>query len=104
MDRSDLHLRLLSALGIQRRREDFTTRCDDQVVYWALVRAGCGVGAAQCLIGDGEPLVERIAPFVTLPSLPIWLTAPEALRQNARVRRVMEHLAGEFRSLPPVPE
>ena len=39
-DRSDLILRMMASLGIARRREDFALRCDDQVVYWALVRAG----------------------------------------------------------------
>ncbi len=97
-DRSDLILRLIAGLGIQRRREDFALRCDDQVVYWALVRAGCGIGATQCQIGDPDPLVERCAPFIRLPSLPVWLTAPEALRQNPRIRRVLDHLAAAFRA------
>ena len=98
-DRSDLIVRLMAGLGISRRREDFALRCDDQVVYWALVRAGCGIGATQCPIGDADPLVERVAPFVPLPALPVWLTAPEALRQNPRVRRVMDHLSAAFRRL-----
>lgn len=98
-DRSDLILRLMAGLGIQRRREDFPLRCDDQVVYWALVRAGCGIGATQCPIGDADPTVERIAPFIELPSLPVWLTAPEALRQNPRIRRVLDHLSLAFRTL-----
>jgi DNA-binding transcriptional LysR family regulator len=98
-DRSDLILRLMAGLGIARRREDFALRCDDQVVYWALVRAGCGIGATQCPIGDADPLVERVAPFVPLPALPVWLTAPEALRQNPRVRRVMDHLSAAFQRL-----
>ena len=98
-DRSDLILRLMAGLGIQRRREDFWVRCDDQVVYWNLVRAGCGIGATQCRIGDADPLVERVAPFVQLPALPVWLTAPEALRQNPRIRRVMDHLAQAFKIL-----
>ncbi len=102
-DRSDLMLRLMAGLGIVRKREDFPVRCDDQVVHWALVRAGCGVGATQCGIGDADPLVERVAPFVALPALPVWLTAPEALRQNPRIRRVMDHLAAGFRPLTAMP-
>lgn len=98
-DRSDLILRLMASLGIQRRREDFPLRCDDQVAHWNLVRAGCGVGAAQCVIGDADPLVERCAPFVPLPALPVWLTTPEALRHAPRIRRVMDHLAEAFRNL-----
>jgi len=100
-DRSDLILRMMAALGVPRKREDFALRCDDQVVYWSLVRAGCGVGATQCSIGDADPMVERCAAFIPLPSLPVWLTAPEALRQNPRVRRVMDHLAEAFRKIGP---
>ena len=92
-DRSDLILRMMARFGIGRRREDFPLRCDDQIVYWNLVRAGLGIGGMQCAIGDADPLVERVAPFLTLPALPLWLTAPEALRQTPRVRRVWDHLA-----------
>lgn len=100
LDRSDLMLRMVASLGLSRKREDFPVRCDDQVVYWNLVRAGCGLGATQTVIGDADPGMERAAPFLQLPALPVWLTAPEALRQNPRIRRVMDHLAAEFRTLP----
>lgn len=100
MDRSDLVLRMMAMLGVPARREDFPVRCDDQVVYWNLVRAGCGIGGGQRIYADLDPAVERVATFLPLPALPVWLTAPEALRQNARVRRVMDHLAQEFRALP----
>jgi DNA-binding transcriptional LysR family regulator len=99
-DRSDVMLRMLNGLGITRTRGDFPVRCDDQVVYWNLVRAGCGVGGMQCLVADADPLVERVAPFIALPSLPVWLTAPEALRQTPRIRRVFDHLTAAFKALP----
>lgn len=103
MDRSDLMLRVVESLGLARKREDFPMRCDDQLVYWALVRAGCGLGGALTLLGDRDPLMERVAPFLRLPTLPVWLTAPEALRQNPRIRRVLDHLASEFHRLIPPP-
>ncbi|MBC7676082.1 MAG: LysR family transcriptional regulator [Rhodoferax sp.] len=99
-DRSDQMLRMLQALGITRTRNDFPLRCDDQVVYWNLVRAGCGIGGMQCLVGDADPLVERVAPFVALPALPVWLTAAEALRQTPRIRRVFDYLVEAFTDLP----
>ena len=99
-DRSDQMLRMLQALGITRTRNDFPLRCDDQVVYWNLVRAGCGIGGMQCLVGDADPLVERVAPFVALPALPVWLTAAEALRQTPRIRRVFDYLVEAFTNLP----
>lgn len=99
-DRSDLILRMMAQMGIKRQREDFPIRCDDQLVYWQMVRAGLGIGGMQCLVGDADPAVTRIAPFIAMPALPIWLTAPEALRQTPRIRAVLDHLARAFRALP----
>lgn len=101
LDRSDLMLRQMADLGIPRRRTDFALRCDDQPVYWALVRAGCGVGAMQRVIGDADPTVMRIGDFLALPALPVWLTVPEPLRHNPRVRRVLDHLADRLAALDP---
>lgn len=64
-----------------------------------LLRAGLGITGALCLVADADPGLTRVARFVTLPPLPLWLTAPEALRQAPRVRRTLDHLAAEFLSL-----
>lgn len=95
MDRSDLVDRMLAFLQIPLRREDFPIRCDDQLVGLSLLRAGLGITGALRLIADADPLLERV-PGVDLPALPVWLTAPEALRHQPRVRRVLDHLAAEF--------
>lgn len=100
-DRDDLIIRMMAGFGIKRRREDFPVRCDDQLVYWNLLRAGMGLGGMQCAIGDADPLVERAAPFLSLPPLPLWLTAPEALRQTPRIRRVWQFLIQALQ--PPAP-
>ncbi|MEY2955491.1 MAG: hypothetical protein RL123_219 [Pseudomonadota bacterium] len=92
-DRDDRILQLFAGFGYPRRREDFPVRCDDQLAYWALVRAGCGLGGMQCAVADPDPAVRRVAPFVALPPLPVWLVMPGALRSNRHVRRVWEHLA-----------
>jgi DNA-binding transcriptional LysR family regulator len=97
-DRSDLILRMMRGLGVDRRREDFPVRCDDQIVYWNLVRAGCGVGGMQCVIADADPVVERIG-LIDLPALPVWLAAPPALRNTPRVRRLWDFLAAAFRRI-----
>lgn len=97
-DRSDLILRLFRNLGIDRKREDFPVRCDDQIVYWNLVRAGCGVGGMQRLVGDADASVERLA-MIDLPALPVWLAAPEALKTSPRMRRVWDFLADGFKRI-----
>lgn len=98
-DRSDLMIRVMKGIGVVRRREDFPLRCDDQIVAWNLVRAGAGAGGMQRIVGDSDPLVERIAPFLALPALPLWLAAPEALRQVPRVRLVLDDLAEGLKPL-----
>lgn len=95
-DSNDLIIRYMAELGLNVNRDFFPVRCDDQAAHWRLVCAGCGVSGAQRLIGDAEPLVERIELGLILPPLPVWLAAPEALRTNARVRRVWDILADEL--------
>ncbi|WP_372839938.1 LysR family transcriptional regulator [Phaeovulum sp.] len=103
-DRSDTILRTMASMGIKVDRSFFGTRCDDQLVYWNLVRAGCGVGGMQTRVGDADPLLERIAAFVDLPPMPIWLAVAEPLRANPRVRLVLDALAAGFRApLDPAP-
>ena len=92
-DRSDMILRLMEQLGVPRKRSDFPIRCDDQLVYWDLVRAGLGVGGMQHLVGDADPLVERVADGqVPLPPLPLWIAAAPGLRQTPRIARVWDFL------------
>ncbi|NBB96905.1 MAG: LysR family transcriptional regulator [Alphaproteobacteria bacterium] len=92
-DRSDVILRLVAQNGLEVTRDFFATRCDDQIVNWALVCAGAGVGGFQTPIGDADPRVERLAPFIKLPALPLWLVVPRALRHVPRVARVRDALA-----------
>ena len=92
-DKSDLIIRTMSEVWQPVTRNFFPVRCDDQAAYWELVCAGCGMGAAQTVVGDAEPRVERILGEITLPKLPVWLAAPEALRTNKRIRAAWDFLA-----------
>ena len=93
-DKSDIIIRVMADLGIKATRDFFAVRCDQQAVYWELVRAGCGLGGAQTIIGDTDPTVERIlGDQMQLQALPIWLTAPQALHTNPRIRAVWNYLS-----------
>lgn len=92
-DENRVILDLFAANGHPVTRDFFALRCDDQLVNWALVRAGCGVGGFQCALADADPAVERIAPFIRLPALPVWLVVPEPLREVPRIARVRAALA-----------
>jgi DNA-binding transcriptional LysR family regulator len=98
LDRSDQIIRAMAGLGIPVSRSFFPLRCDDPLVYIALIQAGCGLGAMLRRIGDPDPALERIDGLVSLPSLPVWLTAAPTLRQSPRLRRVWDALAAAFQA------
>lgn len=79
-------------MNMAAQRDWFATRCDNSTAYWELVRAGCGIGFSQTHIGMNDPDVEQILCDIPIPSLPIWLTAHEAMRQTPRIRRVWDAL------------
>ncbi len=83
----------MRGLGMRIDKHFFKVRCDQQAVHWELVRAGCGIGFTQERIGQADPEMVQIMPELPLPVLPVWLTAPEALRNNPRIRRVFDLLA-----------
>jgi DNA-binding transcriptional LysR family regulator len=87
-DSNDLILRTMRDMGWSATRNDFAVRCDNQATYWALVRAGCGIGFSQVGVGRADPLVEELDLGLTIPPLPVWLAAHEAMRHTPRIRRV----------------
>lgn len=89
----------LIAAGAPVDRDFFKTRCDDDIAYWELVRAGCGIGFSQAGIGQADPSVTAIDFGLDLPVLPVWLTAHAAMRQTPRIRRVWDLLAEGLKPL-----
>ena len=98
-DRDDRIIRGFRERGYNVSRDFFGTRTDAQTVYWELVRAGCGLGIGQVILGDRDPLVERVVPDLPLPTLPVWLTAHEAMRRTPRIRRVWDMLEEDLAPL-----
>lgn len=98
-DRSELLLRGMREFGLDVTRSDFKVRCDDQTAYWQLTRAGCGIAINQRTIGLADPTMTPVLPDVPLPSLPLWLTMPHALRHTPRVRRVFDYLVARLKPL-----
>lgn len=98
-DQSDLIIQAMGSLGLDVDRHFFAVRCDEQATHWELVCAGCGVGAMQTVIADADARVARLAFQPALPSLPMWLAAPQAMRSNTRLQRVWDFLLEELASL-----
>lgn len=83
----------MRAAGFPVDRHFFKVRCDDNIAYWNLVRAGCGIGFAQKGLGRDDLEMVEIDLGFEIPDLPVWLTAHEAMRQTPRIRRVWDMLA-----------
>ncbi|WP_375186425.1 LysR family transcriptional regulator [Pseudooceanicola sp.] len=84
-DRADLILRGMRQMGLTVDRDSFALRCDDQVTYWELVRAGNGIGFGQHAVAAKCPEVVELFPNLPIPPLPVWLAAHEAMRRTPRV-------------------
>ncbi|WP_456386177.1 LysR family transcriptional regulator [Profundibacter sp.] len=95
-DRDEQILRGMRQLGLPAQRDWFQTRCDESVIYWELVREGCGIGFSQVHVGLRDPDIEQILPDVPIAPLPVWLTAHQAMQQTPRIRRVWDILANEI--------
>lgn len=91
-DANDDIIRGMRELGIPATRDWFSVRCDNQSAYWQLVRAGCGLGFGQANVGRSDPDLEEVLTEFPLPTLPVWLTAHEAVRRTPRVARVWDIL------------
>jgi len=98
-DRSTQILDGFQKNGVDVDREFFSFRSDDQVVCWAMVVAGFGIGFNQRVIGDHDTRLKRILRDVKIPAIPVWLTAHSALKSNQRIRRVYNFLGEAFKTL-----
>lgn len=92
-DRNDMILQEMRSMGWSVTRDSFAVRCDNQSTYWALLRAGCGVGFSQVEVGRAEPLTEELHLGLQIPPLPVWLAAHHAMRHTPRIRRVWDLLS-----------
>ncbi len=92
-DSNGLIVETMRRMGHDVSREDFAVRCDNQAIYMALIRAGCGIGFSQVPVGLEDPLIERLEVELGLPGLPVWLAAHEKTRRTPRIRAVWERLA-----------
>lgn len=92
-DANEQIIKKMQQRGWPASKSSFATRCDLQSAYWQLVRAGCGIGFSQIQVAEADPDVEILDLDVEIEPLPVWLAAPQAMRQTPRIRRVWDLLA-----------
>lgn len=98
----DSHTQLIegfAAGGFPVTRDFFKVRCDAPGAYWQLVVAGAGIGFGQRVIGRADRRLVEVPLALALPTLPVYLSAHESVRQAPRVRKVWDHLAAGLRAV-----
>jgi DNA-binding transcriptional LysR family regulator len=95
-NRSPAMIDRLRPLGLALTQKNFVLISESQLVQWALIKQGLGVGVMAELIGDAEPLVERVLPELAAVMFPVWLASHRELHTSRRVRVVFDLLANEL--------
>jgi DNA-binding transcriptional LysR family regulator len=72
--------------------ERLVYRVDSVLAACAGARAGLGVAALPCYLGDAEAGLQRLSPPPEELSVPLWLLTHPDLRRVARVRTVLDFL------------
>jgi DNA-binding transcriptional LysR family regulator len=93
-ERSERVEQVLAGLGLHIPPERLILTCENQLVQWAMTRAGLGLGVIMESVGDAEPSVVRVLPEQIEPMrFPTWLSCHRELRTNRRLRVVFDLLA-----------
>jgi DNA-binding transcriptional LysR family regulator len=95
-NRSTAMIDRLRPLGLTLSQKNFVLISESQLVQWALIKQGLGVGVMAEVIGDAEPLVERALPELEAVMFPVWLASHRELHTSRRVRMVFDLLANEL--------
>ncbi len=98
-DTNDVMLRGMRASGLHLTREAFAVRSDSAMVCWQAMLAGMGIGIGLDVLAQRHDSVERVLPAEWVPALPVWLTSPQELRSNPRIRLVFACLADKLAAM-----
>lgn len=92
-DRDDSVARGVAIAGLALTRDLFSFRTDNDLVQFAAIREGVGIGGCQIGIARRNPDLVRVLPEIVLIEFEVWLAMHEDLRWDRRVRLLFDHLA-----------
>ena len=78
--------------GLAVHERQFPTVASNQLVQWALARAGAGLCLMVTDVGEADPDMVRVVPDFEM-SLPRWLVCHRELRTSQRLRIVWDRLS-----------
>ena len=79
-------------------------RANSLVALREAARAGLGVAALPCYLGDPDPGLRRVAPPIAEMEVSLWLLVHPSLRRVARVRVVLDAIAAALARKRPLVE
>jgi DNA-binding transcriptional LysR family regulator len=85
--------------GVQVTPDWFHYRCDSDLGQLALLRAGLGIGICQRAIATREPDLVPVLPEAFAFALEPHVVYPEALRGDARIRLLADHLSAACKAI-----
>lgn len=88
----------LNEIGINIGPDFYKYQCNDSIICWSMVMAGCGISLCQNYHAATEERVKRVLPTLEM-KLPIWLVSHTELQTNGRVRSVFDLLSSEMNKL-----
>ncbi len=84
--------------------ERVVLRASSLLALRAAARAGLGVAPLPCYLADGDPVLVRLGDPVPEMASALWLLTHPDLRRTARVRALLDFLAGRLAALRPILE
>jgi DNA-binding transcriptional LysR family regulator len=87
------HLRSAKWIDANVPQQRIVHRADSLLAITAAARAGMGVAALPCYLGDVDPQLRRIAEPCRELDVPLWLLTHPDLKRVARIRAVLDFLA-----------
>ncbi len=81
---------------VEATRTPVALRASSMLMHLEAIRAGTGRGVLPCYVGDGHPLLERLAPPIPEIAAEYWIIVHRDLRRAARVRAVIDWMKALF--------
>jgi hypothetical protein len=95
----------LNHFGITVMQDNFPIVSENHLVQWEMMKQGITIGMMMEVVGDNEPLLERVLPRSTALVFPIWLVAHKQLKtlrqlkSSKRIRAVFDVLSESLKDL-----
>jgi DNA-binding transcriptional LysR family regulator len=99
MDGAISHLPAVGWLARTAPNASITTRSNSLTNLVSAVKAGLGVGALPCFVGDGDADLLRCCPPIRQLNSEVWLVIREDIKQAPHVRAFADYIAAHMHGM-----